>query len=129
MVYKQSTGELFADAQPGVNRTLGVAELLGTGHAGNGAGKNNPGMETVHNVGPLPVGHYKIGQWGTHAQLGPISAPLIPQPDENGSYAWLYGRGGFYVHGPEFSEGCIVMPEPVRLAMSQGVDQDIEVIH
>jgi hypothetical protein len=98
-----------------------------TGHAGNGAGLNNPSLQYAHNLGPLPCGKYKISAWGTHAQLGPISAPLVPQMDVNG-YAWLRGRGGFYIHGPEFSEGCIVQLEPDRLAMSQSGDCDLTVV-
>lgn len=89
---------------------------------------NNPAMQWVHNVGPLPRGFYKIGAWSTHPVLGPISAPLIPQPDASGSYAWLGGRGGFYIHGPVFSEGCVVQTEPIRLAMSLSGDSDLEVV-
>lgn len=87
-------------------------------------------MQFVHNIGPLPVGRYKIGAWGTHVQLGPISAPLIPQPVSNAGieYAWLHGRGGFYIHGPIFSEGCIVMDYGVRLALSKGTDADLTVV-
>src|SRR5271170_4147419 len=118
MTYEQATGNLFA----------ADGTLMGVGHAGNGTGWNNPADQFQHNVGPLPVGHYKIGAWGTHAQLGPISAPLTPQPDESGGYAWLHGRGGFYCHGPVFSEGCIVQEEPVRLAASKSGDTDMFVI-
>ena len=121
MTYHQSTGELFSDD----------GMLLGTGHAGNGTGLNNPAMQFVHNVGPLPCGRYTIGVWGTHSQLGPISAPLIPLPSSNPNapgFNWLKGRGGFYIHGPEFSEGCIVMPEPVRAALAAGTDINLVVV-
>lgn len=98
------------------------------GHSGNGAGLNNPAMQCVHNVGPLPRGRYKIGSWQDyHEHLGPIVAPLIPQPDENGSLAWLCGRGGFYIHGPEFSEGCIIQVRPVRESMRASGDGDLSV--
>lgn len=112
--------------------------LVGSdGHAGQGAGRNNPAMQNVHNVGPLPRGSYTIGAWATHHILGPVSAPLSPQPDETGSLVWLGGRSGFYIHagafvgGVEFagdSEGCIVQPNPVRLAMSQSGDTALEVV-
>lgn len=120
MTYKQSTGEMFA----------ADGTLLGTGHAGNGAGRNNPTMQWTHNVGPLPVGRYTVGLFATHAQLGPWSAPLIPvpAPAPNTPYSWLGGRGGFYIHGPEFSEGCIVLPITVRQQIAGGTDRDLEVI-
>jgi hypothetical protein len=119
MIYHQSTGQLFADDG---------TTLLGSGHAGNGAGLNNPTMQDVHNVGPLPCGRYSVGDFTTHVHLGPLSAPLTPLPDPWGAFTWLRGRGGFYIHGPEFSEGCIVMPEPVRAALAAGSDRTLVVI-
>lgn len=116
--YYQSTGVLTRN---------GV--IVGIGHSGNGDGRNNPKMQDVHNVGPLPRGHYKIGAWQPfHEHLGPIVAPLIPQPDDAGSLAWLLGRGGFYIHGPELSEGCIVQDRPVRQSMMTSGDDDLEVV-
>jgi hypothetical protein len=55
--YKQSNGEL-----------LGQHDLNGSGHyvnfgwAGQREGKNNPAMQNVHNIGPLPVGTYTISE-------------------------------------------------------------------
>jgi hypothetical protein len=97
------------------------------GHCGNGEGLNNPDMQGVHNVGPLPRGRYKIGKWQAHPVLGVLSAALIPQPD-SGGFAWLEGRGGFYIHGPELSEGCIVQLHNTRFAMSLSGDSDLEVV-
>ncbi len=108
--------------------TRGVLLVTSNCHAGNGAGLNNAGMQRVHNVGPLPRGLYLIGRFQTHPHLGPLSAPLIPLKDAGGGFAWLFGRGGFYIHGPEFSEGCVVVPEPIRLAMSLSGDTELQVI-
>jgi hypothetical protein len=105
-----------------------------TGHAGNGAGLNNPAMQNVIDVGPLPRGRYKIAPWieglrdGDLKHLGPLTAELIPQPDENGSLDWMLGRGGFYIHGPIFSAGCMAQLEPERVAMSQSGDTDLTVV-
>jgi hypothetical protein len=41
--YKQSTGELDHN---------GAA--IGAGYSGHGAGLNNPAMQNVHDVGPIP---------------------------------------------------------------------------
>jgi len=101
------------------------------GHSGNGVGLNNPSAQMLHNVGPLPRGRYRIGGWCAHPHLGPISAPLIPQPSvpDTFQFAWLGGRGGFYVHGPELSEGCIVQLHDTRVTMALSGDNDIEVVY
>ena len=119
MIYHQSTGQLFDDA----------GKFLGVGHAGNGAGLNNPAMQYVHDVGPLPVGRYKVGAFIDRQGLG-YSARLTPQPVSTAGieYAWLRGRGGFLMHLPELSEGCIAMERPILLAVSQSGDTDLTVV-
>jgi hypothetical protein len=141
MIYNQTTGILSDNA--GVPIAADYYKNAGLpyppGHAGNGAGYNNPAAQYEHNVGPLPGpdangngGLYRIGAWGTHAHLGPISAPLTPLAaptafDPSG-YGWLRGRGGFYCHGPVFSEGCVVQEEPIRLAASRSGDTMLRVV-
>jgi len=119
LIYSQSAHTLSRD----------TALLSDTGHSGNGDGLNNPDAQCQHNVGPLPRGLYKIGPWQTHPRLGPLSAPLIPQPDAQGSFNWLCGRGGFWLHGPELSDGCVVQLHDIRLALSTAGDQFLEVVH
>ena len=46
MKYNQLTGEL----------TTNSGVVIGKGYAGHGEGKNNPAMESVKMVGPLPKG-------------------------------------------------------------------------
>jgi hypothetical protein len=106
--FVQSNGQLL-------NST---ATLVGIGYAGNGAGKNNPAMQNVHNVGPLPVGIYGVGAPVNHTHLGPNAIPLIPDPANE-----MFGRSEFYCHAERIqpppglaSDGCIVMePESVRM--------------
>lgn len=117
LVFKQSTGELTVDNG-----------LIGNGWAGNDYnpefnpgrihGKNNPLMQRVHNIGPLPQGFYTLGPWEDHHEgLGPLVAPLVPDGDTE-----MYGRNGFYCHGPSFdvakqgneSRGCVVTWHNVR---------------
>jgi hypothetical protein len=95
--------------------------LVATGYAGGNCGKdpggvNNPDLESVHDIGPLPRGVYTFGAPVDHTQLGPFAIPLIPDPSNN-----MYGRSGFYMHGDTetpgcASDGCIVMPPGVRQA-------------
>lgn len=107
LTYSQSTGNLFNEA----------GDFVALGWAGNGDGKNNPEMEAVHNVGPLPKGKYVVGPWeARHGGLGPMVARLIQIEGET------FGRDGFYIHGaaldPEKygqeSKGCIVVPRAGR---------------
>lgn len=109
LTYRQSTGELL-DAD---------GALVAKCWAGHGQGLNNPIMEDVQCVGPLPRGLYHVGPWQTHPRLGQHCAPLTQIQGES------FGRSGFWVHGPSLnpdkygqeSEGCIVVPHGPRLAL------------
>lgn len=123
--YSQSSGRLTQD---------GV--LVANGYAGgnlgqNPEGRNNPNLQFVHNIGPLPQGSYTIGppREGTH--LGPYALPLTPNPANQ-----MHTRSGFYIHGdraPTFppysaSEGCIVVSYPVRVQIWKSGDHKLDVI-
>lgn len=103
--------------------------LIGKGWAGQGEGKNNGSLETVHNIGPLPRGKYHIGRAYTHPHLGPVVMNLTPHPGN-----FMYGRSGFRIHGassahPETSsQGCIIQEKLVRIRIDIGADKDLEVI-
>lgn len=110
ITYSQSTGEL-RDA---------TGKLLATGYAGgncghNPEGKNNPAMQDVRAVGPLPQGTYALGAPVAQSHLGPYAIPLIPDPANT-----MFWRGDFYLHGDSIqnpgnaSEGCIILPRSVR---------------
>lgn len=109
-IYHQVTGEIYFGTQ-----------LLGKGHAGNGVGLNNPDKQTIHNIGPLPRGFYKVQPEMSNSQLGIVSMRLDPQPDDNGKMDWLFGRSGFYIHAPVFSEGCIVQDLSPRCSIAEFV--------
>ena len=82
--------------------------------AGNHEGLNNPAMQNVGFIGPLPQGVYSVGDWGEHGALGPNSAPLTQVSGDT------YGRNNFFCHGPgghdpsQCSEGCIVVEAEYR---------------
>lgn len=67
MTYRQSTGELL-DAN-------GV--VIGVGYSGSPAGKNNPAMQNVVDVGPIPQGTYHVGA-GQPATYGYSATPRYP---------------------------------------------------
>ena len=99
------------------------------GYSGNGPGKNNPAMENVPDVGPLPRGKYHIGTAYHHPEIGPLTMNL--EPDEANE---MFGRGAFRIHGDSLhdpgnaSHGCIVQRHDVRLAIALSGDTDLEVI-
>ena len=109
-------------------------DLVGTGYAGGDKGArpdgvNNPALESVHNVGPIPRGMYAIGDFIDHPTVGKFAAPLTPSPENE-----MFGRGGFYLHGdnPEMnqsaSDGCPVAPHSVRVAVAESGDAELEVV-
>ena len=122
ITFHQSTGIIEKD---------GV--VIGKGYAGNGRGKNNPSMQSVHGVGPIPVGFYTIGPAMDHPEsVGKFAMHLEPDPG-NG----MYGRSGFYFHGPvsmddprfgEESHGCPVAMRPVRVMVDADPDRRLEVV-
>lgn len=79
-------------------------------------GLNNPNYCSLHNIGPMPTGIYRIHAWGTFPEIGPNAAALEQIGGES------YGRSGFYIHGPALndpmnsSKGCLVIPHDDRMA-------------
>jgi Protein of unknown function (DUF2778) len=117
--YQQSTGDLTS---PSGNK-------LAQGWAGHGAGRNNPAWSDVPNVGPLPQGQYTIQEPIDSPHTGPYSLPLVPDPNNN-----MYNRAFFRIHGaalqnPEMSsDGCIILPRPIRQIIWQSGDTALEVV-
>lgn len=106
--------------------------LAGTGYSGHGEGLNNPAMEHVQNVGPLPRGRYTIGPFFddlNHPGKGRVVAHLTPQPGTDD-----YGRSGFMIHGDNIemdhsaSHGCIILMREVRRAMAGSDDTELDVV-
>lgn len=100
----------------------------GKGYAGNGAGLNNPSMTNVPNVGPLPVGKYKIGAPYDDKQVGVYAMALTPDPANE-----MFGRSLFRIHGDNSkldhsaSHGCIILPRHIREDIHNSGDDDLVV--
>jgi len=92
--------------------------LLGTGYAGFGVGKNNPIMQDVKDVGPIPQGSYTIQAPVDTKDHGPYVMWLTPDPGTE-----MFGRGGFGIHGDSTAHagaaslGCIVAARAIRGAI------------
>lgn len=112
MRFQQATGKLFDETDA----------LVGVGWAGHLDGKNNPTMQNVEDVGPLPVGIYTISDPINSAKLGPLAFSLVPEADNQ-----MFGRAGFFIHGASIScaemssDGCIIMPRPTREMLSKKI--------
>ena len=120
--YSQTTGNMTDDN----------GNLIAKGWAGHGDGKNNPAMQSVHNVGPLPQGKYNVSGWFSHPRLGPMVARLTQFEGET------FGRDSFFIHGAaknldkhgQESEGCIVQERIERdkvAALTKGIGNTITV--
>lgn len=110
--------------------------LQAVGYAGGDKGLhpegvNNPKMQNVVNIGPLPCGHYTIGAPIDNPVTGPYSLPLTPDSANE-----MYGRGGFFLHGDDIrfpgqrkgSDGCPVVDRASRETVWASLDRDFEVV-
>jgi hypothetical protein len=114
--YKQSTGELSHDGAH-----------VATGYSGHGAGRNNPALEGVARVGPLPRGFYTIGPAHDTALHGPVVMALTPDPGQD-----EHGRDAFLMHGDkknhDASLGCLIYDPLTRRKVAASPDRRLHCI-
>ena len=120
-VYHQSSGRLTRDDVE-----------IAVGYSGIGEGKNNPALQGVHDVGPIPRGFWSLGPVQcvtTSGPHGPFVIPLLPNAGTN-----THGREGFLIHGDSVqhpgsaSHGCIILPRAIREEMVAVHDPDLEIV-
>lgn len=110
-------------------------KLISRGYSGKGRGKNNPALESVVGVGPIPVGHWKIGPPYNSERVGPYALKLDavdakPADDID----QRTGRGAFRIHGDSVrapgsaSNGCIILPRVIRELIWKSGDRDLIVV-
>lgn len=107
--FYQSTGKFMRrEYAPPINTVC----FEGEGYSGHGEGRNNPEMETVHDLGPIPRGLWRIGDPVNHPRMGPLTFPLIPIGHD------AHGRTGFFIHGNnaanDASHGCPILDHEIR---------------
>lgn len=99
--------------------------LTAQAYSGHPPARNKPQLESWRGVGPIPRGTYIIGSLRDGGHLGPCVMPLT-RTDASAQRPG-FGRTGFYIHGgnaahPAYSsDGCIILPRLVRLAVAAGV--------
>lgn len=113
--YSQSTGELLNDGK-----------FEGTGYSGTGDGRNNPDMQNVQNVGPIPQGGYVIGESYDDPHLGPCVMHLDAKDGTE-----TFGRSLFRIHGDDArhdaSHGCVILGPAIRHLIAASPDKDFVV--
>lgn len=116
--WDQSAGELTHDGA-----------FAAKGYSGRGRGKNNPSMQAAVGVGPCPQGLWRMGEAFTHPKLGRVAIPLSPEKGTE-----TFGRTAFYIHGDSISDpgnashGCIILPYPTRLRLTQSSDKLLQIV-
>jgi hypothetical protein len=91
--------------------------------AGRGDGLNNPEMESVKNVGPIPRGRYAIME-AKHPRFHRPAFRLVPDP-ANG----MFGRSAFWIHGGTLSHGCIMLQMSSRVILQASDIRTLFVVH
>ena len=99
---------------------------IGRGYAGTGEGRNNPLLEGVRSVGPIPRGRYHIGKSYRHKSLGPVVMNLDPIGHD------ALGRTHFRIHGDskdgDASRGCIVLNRTLRERIRASGEKELNVV-
>lgn len=118
-IYAQKTGSLWRDGKQ-----------VARGYSGSGEGKNDPGMQAVPDIGPIPQGRWTIvGPPINTRYHGPYVLRLQPAPGTG-----TFGRSGFLMHGDSIespgcaSKGCIILPRVIREEVWNSRDADLEVV-
>lgn len=117
-IYDQSSGTI---SHNGAN--------IGTGYSGHQSGKNNPAMENVKGVGPIPIGKWHMDEVRENGHTGPFSIVLSPEPGTE-----TFGRSEFLIHGDsvqhpgDASHGCIILPHFIRTQIWDSGDRLLEVV-
>ena len=118
-LYEQSTGKLSSTE----------SAFVAFGYSGADAGKNNPAMQSVRELGPIPHGIYAIGAPFDSLEHGPFALRLAPDAANE-----MFGRSGFLMHGDSHehpgcaSRGCVILPLEARRAVAASADRELHVI-
>lgn len=97
--------------------------------AGRGEGLNNPDLQHVKGVGPIPEGLYTIEAPHDSATTGPYTLRLVPDPRND-----MRGRSSFAMHGASKSDpahsshGCIIAPRARRELVWESGDRTLKVV-
>lgn len=115
-IFQQSTGRLSHNQQ-----------FIEQGYSGFPPHVNRPDSQHRVNLGPIPVGEYRLG--GVTSSRGPLTIVLQPSP-----HNIMFGRHSFRIHGDSMtkpgyaSQGCIILTAQTRQLMANSADRLVRVI-
>lgn len=123
-LWDQSKGELTRNGS-----------FVSLGYSGKGRGKNNPSLQGLAGVGPVPRGQWKIGAPYNSKNVGPYAMPIYAvDGTPNNDTQDATGRSAFRIHGDSIkapgtaSKGCIILPRAVRERIWKSGDRDLTVV-
>lgn len=122
-IYDQASGLLSRNGK-----------VISRGYSGNGRGKNNPALEGVAGIGPIPAGVWKVESKYDSPNVGPYALKLIAVDATLDDTHDKTGRGAFRIHGDSIkapgtaSRGCIILPRQVREQIWKSGDRDLKVV-
>ena len=136
-IYSQSSGRLLC-----INDKTGAIEIDTKGGSGygQGFGYNNPKMQSIAYIGPIPRGTYTIGPLiSKKKNLGKIVFQLIPDAKTRAGSPFFNAEGNrdpdtFYVHGfgesglYESSTGCVLVNSNDRPKLEFRVNEKFIVV-
>lgn len=105
-----------------------------TGYSGKGRGKNNPALQGVVGVGPLPRGRWRMVNVYNSSRVGPYAITLYAEDGKDNDTHEPTGRGAFRIHGDsvrspgDASNGCIILPRVWRERMWKSGDHTLIVV-
>ncbi|MBI1408141.1 MAG: DUF2778 domain-containing protein [Caulobacter sp.] len=121
--WDQSAGKLYRDGA-----------FISSGYSGHGRGKNNPALQGVQGVGPIPRGDWKIVERYDSKSVGPYALVLHAVDGVLDDTHAPTGRSAFRIHGDSVrspgtaSRGCIILPRTIREKVWQSGDRDLRVV-
>lgn len=115
LIYHQATGETLLDGN-----------YEGFGYSGKDEGRDNPALEHVEGIGPIPRGKYTIGEPYFSKRCGPLTFRLEPVGHD------AHGRTHLRIHGDnasnDASSGCIILGRTTRTRIRDDHETELEVI-
>lgn len=122
-VWDQAKGELSRDNN-----------FVSSGYSGKGRGKNNPSLQGVRGIGPIPKGKWRMTRVYNSANVGPFTIELFAIDKTDNDIHDATGRSAFRIHGDSIrapgtaSKGCIILPRAIRERMWRSGDKFLTVI-
>lgn len=121
--WDQSKGELTRNGS-----------FVSIGYSGKGRGKNNPSLQGVAGIGPIPCGMWQITDMYNSPNVGPYAIRLEAMDGTLNDKHDATGRGAFRIHGDSIkapgtaSRGCIILPRAIRERIWKSGDRQLKVV-